>query len=119
MNHKSDDRQFPFGVPPRGLATIALLKANFDEGNDHIGMWQPFVLDAVVSLDNDDFQVEEVQEAIVSRHGLKVPIVILRTLLKRTSVMVGESHTFSMRYRRLLKSVPTSMRSRLTGYSGK
>ena len=27
----------------RGLVTVALLKAQFDQGNDHIGMFLPFL----------------------------------------------------------------------------
>ena len=68
----------------RGLATLALLKTNFDEGHDHIGMFQPFILDAIGGLSRDDFQVHEVKDAMFSRHGLDVPSHTLRTLLKRT-----------------------------------
>ena len=69
----------------RGLATLALLKANFDEGHDHIGMFQPFLIDAISNLDKDDFKVEQIKDAMLSRHGLAVPIHTLRTLLVRTS----------------------------------
>ena len=68
----------------QGLATLALLKTNFDKGNDHIGMFQPFLLDAISSLDKDDFQAEEIKDAMLYRHGLAVPIHTLRMLLKRT-----------------------------------
>ena len=67
----------------RGLATLALLKANFDEGHDHIGMFQPFLIDAVSSLRKDDFQVDEIKHALLYRHGLDVPSHTLRTLLSR------------------------------------
>ena len=73
-----------FESDSRGLATLALLKANFDEGHDHIGMFQPFLLDAISSLDKDDFRVEEIIEAMWSRHGLVAPSHTLHTLLKRT-----------------------------------
>ena len=68
----------------RGLATLALLKTNFDEGHDHIGMFQPFIRDAISGLGKDDFQVHEIKDAIFSRHGLDVPSHTLGTLLKRT-----------------------------------
>ena len=34
----------------KGLATIALLKVHYDAGEDHIGMFIPFVADAVRQL---------------------------------------------------------------------
>ena len=75
----------PLESASRGLATLALLKTNFDEGHDHIDMFQPFLLDAISGLDKDDFQAEEIKNAMLSRHGLAVPSQTLRTLLKRTS----------------------------------
>ena len=74
-----------FKAASRGLATVALLKTNFDKGHDHIGMFQPFLLDAISGLDKDDFRVEEIHDAMVSRYGLAVPSQTLKTLLKRTS----------------------------------
>ena len=68
----------------RGLATLALLKTNFDNGHDHIGMFQPFLVDAISGLNKDDFRIEEIKDAMLSRHGLAVPLHTLRTLLKRT-----------------------------------
>ena len=75
----------PLESASRGLATLALLKTNFDEGHDHIDMFQPFLIDAISGLDKDDFQAEEIKNAMLSRHGLAVPSHTLRTLLKRTS----------------------------------
>src|SRR2546422_10833650 len=66
-----------------GLATVALLKTNYDEGRDHISMFMPFVLDAVASLDRDDFDVEDVRNILFARHRLSVPDATLRTLLQR------------------------------------
>ena len=74
-----------FGEASRGLATVALLKTNFDNGHNHLGMFQPFLLDAISSLAKDDFQVDEIRDAMSSRHGLVVPSQTLRTLLRRTS----------------------------------
>ena len=78
-------RPSTFEAASQGLATLALLKTNFDKGHDHIGMFQPFLLDAISGLDKDDFQVEEIQDALTSRYGLVVPPQTLRTLLRRTS----------------------------------
>ena len=69
----------------RGLATIALLKTNFDEGHDHIQMFQPFLIDVISDPPKDDFEIAEVQAALNSRHGLKVPVNTLQVLLKRAT----------------------------------
>jgi hypothetical protein len=71
------------GAATKGLATVALLKVNFDAGRDHLGMFEPFVSDAVASLRADDFSAEDVRTACVERHRLALPIPALRTLLSR------------------------------------
>lgn len=83
-------RPAPTKAPPRrraitGLATVALLKANYDEGRDHIAMFMPFVLDAVASLPSDDFDVANVRDAVFTRHRLSIPDATLRTLLNRAA----------------------------------
>ena len=81
----TETRPTTFETASRGLATLALLKTNFDKRQNHIDMFHPFLLDAISGLDKDDFQIEEIKDAILSRHGLDVPSQTLRTLLKRTS----------------------------------
>ena len=67
----------------RGLVTVALLKAQFDQGKDHIGMFLPFVLDAVGHMEATNADADMIKVAIEERHGLAIPIPTLRTLLKR------------------------------------
>ena len=67
----------------RGLATIALLKVNFDVGQDHIDMFLPFALDAVRSLDEDAFQLGQARVAIAKRFRLTIPDHTLGTILSR------------------------------------
>lgn len=67
----------------RGLATLAMLKANFDAGRDHVGMFEPFLLDTVRALDASHFDTEEIRDAIHRRHGLQIPRETLRVLLGR------------------------------------
>ena len=67
----------------RGLATIALLKVNFDAGQDHIDMFLPFALDAVRSLDEDAFQLGQARVAITKRFRLTIPDHTLGTILSR------------------------------------
>ena len=67
----------------RGLATIALLKVNFDAGQDHIDMFLPFALDAVRSLDEDAFQINQAKVVIAKRFRLTIPNHTLGTILNR------------------------------------
>ena len=67
----------------RGLATAAILKANFDQGNDHLGMFLPFVVDSVASLPHDDFSVQDLKECLRASHGLSIPQETLRILITR------------------------------------
>jgi hypothetical protein len=68
----------------KGLATLALLKAHFDSGRDHIEMFVPFVLDAISAHPSDDFALDEVRDLVEARHGLRIPSPPLRTILSRT-----------------------------------
>ena len=67
----------------RGLVTVALLKAQFDQGRDHLGMFLPFLLDTARHMHVSNTNAEAIKEAIATRHGLKIPTPTLRTLLKR------------------------------------
>ena len=86
----------------RGLATVALLKANFDQGNDHLEMFLPFVVDSVANLPHDDFSVLDLQECLRATHGLSVPEGILRVLLNRVRRRGGFRRE-DRRYLRLTK----------------
>ena len=66
-----------------GLTTVALLKANFDHNRDFLGMFLPFVLDSLTKLPRTDYTVQELQETIANRHGLRIPLDPLRLLLGR------------------------------------
>lgn len=69
----------------RGLATVALLKARFDEGVDHIDMFMPLVLDTIANMATDRFTVVEAQQLLQQRHGIAMPQGTLATLLKRAA----------------------------------
>jgi predicted transcriptional regulator len=68
---------------PRGLATVAMLKVNFDAGHDHIAMFEPFVLDAVGTLGRDDMTDRDIRSALKARDELTLPLNTLQTLLGR------------------------------------
>lgn len=67
----------------RGLTTVALLKAQFDSSKDYLELFMPFVEDAIAQLRRDDFDVGQIRDLVVSRHGLSIPLETLQTLLKR------------------------------------
>ena len=67
----------------RGLATVALLKVNYDAGRDHIDMFLPFALDAIRSLDTDSFGLGQARKAINKRFRLTIPDHTLSTVLGR------------------------------------
>ena len=69
----------------RGLATIAFLKARFDARMDHLGMFQPFVEDAIRRADSDDIELSVVQRSIQDSAGLSIPADIVKTLLRRAT----------------------------------
>jgi hypothetical protein len=81
----------------RGLATVALLKVNFDSGRDHIGMFEPFLLDTLAAVGADGVSVENVGDALATRHRLRLPANTLRTLLGRV-VQRGYLHRDGGRY---------------------
>ena len=73
------------GSARRGLATIAFLKARFDAGMDHLGMFQPFVEDAIHSADSDEIELSAVQRLVQEATGLAIPTDIVKSLLSRAA----------------------------------
>lgn len=73
----------PQGPATRGLATLALLKVYFDQGQDHIEMFIPFVVDVIASRVSDDFASGDIKADLSSRHGLDVPVNAVNTVLGR------------------------------------
>lgn len=70
-------------VAPRGLVTVAYLKAQLDGGSDHLGIFMPLVLDVLPQIEAGSFTTTEVQEAVYKTHGLAIPQSTLQSLLKR------------------------------------
>ncbi|MDA0203790.1 MAG: hypothetical protein O3A53_12690 [Acidobacteria bacterium] len=65
------------------LSTLALLKANFDESQDHIGMFLPFVVDAIAGLGSRSFITEDIASRLSSTFELEIPLHTVKTLLNR------------------------------------
>ena len=66
-----------------GLVTVAFLKAQLDSGKDHLGIFQPLVLDAARSFAGASFVKQEVQERLATLHGVAMPQHVVGTLLDR------------------------------------
>lgn len=73
------------GAARRGLATIAFLKARFDAGMDHLGMFQPFVEEAIRVAEVDEIELPMVQRLVRETTGLYIPTDIVKTLLRRAA----------------------------------
>jgi hypothetical protein len=68
---------------PKALATIAFLKIRLDEGHDHLGLFEPLILDALAHSGQQDFLATDLQPIIEHRTGLLVPTNTIQTLLGR------------------------------------
>ena len=72
-------------VRPGGVVTLALLKARLDEGEDHLGIFMPLVLDVLPTLTDRYFIAADVQRAVAEVHGVSMPQEAVSTLLKRAA----------------------------------
>jgi hypothetical protein len=68
---------------PKALATIAFLKIRLDEGHDHLGLFEPLILDALAHSVRQDFVASDLQPIIEHRTGLLIPTNTIQTLLGR------------------------------------
>ena len=69
--------------PPKGLATVAFLKTKLDEGCDHLGLFEPLILDALIHVQVKDFLAEDIKILVNQRTGLLLPGDAVQTLLGR------------------------------------
>ena len=72
-------------VRPGGLVAVAYLKAQLDEGSDHLGIFVPLLLDALATLPAQSFTAADAQDALAKRHGVAMPQQTVATLLKRAT----------------------------------
>lgn len=84
-NMTSDSPNRRVKTTRRGLATVAFLKARFDEGRDHLDMFQPLVEDEIRRYRKDDIDLSGFQAAVRKSTGVSIPTDILRTLLRRAA----------------------------------
>lgn len=72
-------------VQPGGVVTVAFLKAQLDEGSDHLGIFMPLVLDAISRLQASTFTTADVQDALARHHEIAMPQQAVATLLGRAT----------------------------------
>lgn len=96
----------------RGLTTVAFLKARFDAGADHLGMFQPFVEDAIFHSVSDEIDLTSIQKAINQSTGLRIPTDVIKTLLKR-SKKKGLVTRAGGRYLRTHRRDPTAFHAQM------
>jgi hypothetical protein len=68
---------------PKGLATVAFLKTRLDQGHDHLGLFEPIILDALLHLLTQDFVATDIQAIVHERTSLLLPANTIQTLLGR------------------------------------
>lgn len=68
---------------PKGLATVAVLKTRLEERQDHLSLFEPFVVDAVLHISGRDFIASDIREIVLERSGLALPTTTVQTLLAR------------------------------------
>lgn len=66
-----------------GLTTLAMLKANFDAGQDHIGMFLPFIVSTIKEESLTRFSVQDLRQSLERRHAFQIPNPTIQTLLGR------------------------------------
>ena len=72
-----------FRTRPGALVTVAYLKALLDEGNDHLGIFIPLIIEVMTQFNQQSFIASEIQEGLATRHGIAMPIQTMTTLLQR------------------------------------
>lgn len=86
-------------VTAGGLVTVAFLKARLDEGDDHLGIFMPLLLDVMAGLGTRYFLAADVQEAMEQAHGVAMPQEAIKTLLKRAAkkkIVIRESGRYKV-----------------------
>lgn len=69
----------------RGLATVAFLKAQFDERMDRLAMFQPIVEEAIRQYEKDDVDLVGLAQMVQKSTGILIPTEVLKTLLQRAT----------------------------------
>jgi hypothetical protein len=92
---------------PKGLVTVAFLKTKLDDGVDHLGLFEPLILDALGHVPTPDFLADDIKAIVHDRTGLLLPTNAVQTLLGR-STKRGLVRRQGGRFFRTAKPIPDS-----------
>jgi hypothetical protein len=67
------------------LATLAIVKVDFDRGHDHVENLLPFVAECLRKADQHEVALPEVQRCVEKEAGLRIPQSGLKTVLGRAA----------------------------------
>ena len=65
------------------LSSLAMVKVNWDRGNDYIDNFVPFVEEAFRRARHDEVAIEDLQVSIFDLFGLRIPQGALQTIIRR------------------------------------
>lgn len=71
------------GTTERSIATMAIVKVNFDHHHSFVGNFAPFVRHCLATSHSDAVSTIELQRCISDEFGLTLPQAVLKTLLRR------------------------------------
>jgi hypothetical protein len=92
---------------PKGLVTVAFLKTKLDDGVDHLGLFEPLILDALAHVGAPDFLADDIKAVVHDRTGLLLPSNAIQTLLGRCTKR-GLVKREGGRFFRTPKAIPDS-----------
>ena len=67
------------------LTSLAILKVNWDRGQDYIDNFVPFIAQSLIQYPQDEISLPELQQKVYVDFGLSIPQGPLKTILKRAS----------------------------------
>jgi hypothetical protein len=70
-------------VPDRTIASLAIIKVNFDRRQSYIENFAPFLRHCLAKAESDVVSAPDLQTSVVQEFGLELPQAILTTLLRR------------------------------------
>jgi len=75
----------PKAMSERVTASLAILKVNWDEGNDYIENFVPFLAECVRIAPQPEVSLPQLQTLMADTFGLVLPQAALKTILKRVA----------------------------------
>jgi hypothetical protein len=87
-------------VSDRLLASLAIVKVNFDRDQSFLKNFQPFLRHCLAASDSDAVSAPDLQECIAEDFGLRLPQAVVRTMLRREEgdAVTREHGTYRIRH---------------------